>query len=98
MRSITASGPGVCEDRLGHVELADVVHERAPEDLPDLRFGEPGEAGDPHREGGDPAGVGERVRAPAFELGDDEGGLDLAVVVEGPRRERAHGCPSGYSR
>ena len=30
LRSVVANGPGI-EDRLGHVELADVVHERTPQ-------------------------------------------------------------------
>ena len=77
-----ASGPGVSKIGSRHVELADVVHERAPVDLADLGLREPGELRDAHRQRGDPAGVRERVRAPALELGDDERGLDLAVTVE----------------
>ena len=90
---MVASGPGDREDRLRHVELADVVHQRAPVDLADLGLRQPGELRDLDRERGDPAGVCEGVGAPALELGDHEGGLNLAVTVE-KSVSRTCSCPS----
>jgi hypothetical protein len=46
--------PGNREDRFGHLELADVVHQRAPVDLADLVFGQVCEHADANREVGDP--------------------------------------------
>ena len=75
---------GPREDRLRHLELADVVHEAAPVDLADLRFGQLRELGDLRRETRDPARVRESVGAAPLELGHDERRLDLAVAVECP--------------
>ena len=63
---------GLRQDRLGHVELTDVVHQAAPVHLADLRLRQPGELGDLHRELRHAPRVGEGVRSAPLQLGHDE--------------------------
>ena len=63
---------GGFEDCLGHVELADVVHQRTPVDQADLVLRQVRELCDAYRELGDAPRVRERIGAPALELRDDK--------------------------
>ncbi len=88
--------PGYVEDLLGHFELADVVHERAPVDLTDLIFGEARQLTDAYGQLGDALRVRERVGPTAFQLGDNERRLNFAVAVECFRGVLAHLVLGGW--